>query len=100
MNYSRKFKIDVFQALKQDTFLLKRAVKAIEDNRENTLRIVLEESIDDEKLYQYKIKNKKALKYVNPFFKETHKKRNQVYSRFMDEYLGQINKEKVYVSNN
>jgi hypothetical protein len=100
LNYSKKFKIDVFQALKQDIPMLKRAVKAIENKKENSLRIVLEDSIDDEKLYNYKIKNKKALKYVNPFFKETHKKRNQVYSQFMNEYLGQINKEKVYVSNN
>lgn len=90
----------MFEAFKQDTKLLKQAVCAIESQNENSLRLVLEKGIDDPKLYIHEIRNKKALKIVNPYFKGMYKKRNKLYSSFMDKYTSSIKNTKVYVGDN
>lgn len=96
LKHSNKFKNEVFEAFKQDAVLLTRIVDAIENQRDNKLRIALEEGLEDPKLYVTKIRNKKSQKHINPYFKGTYIKRQKIYSSFMERYLETIDSTKMY----
>jgi hypothetical protein len=95
MEYTNDFKTKAFRIFRFTGNLLK-IIKAIENNRHNEVRILLENIIDDPKLYETTL-NKMGVPYiVKKDKKYSHKERESLYSEFMDNYTLYLDRKNKY----
>ena len=95
MEYTNDFKTKAFRIFRFTGNLLK-IIKAIEDNRHNEVRILLENMIDDPLLYKEAL-NKMGVPYiVKENKKYSHKERVTLYSEFMNNYTLYLDRKNKY----
>lgn len=95
MQYTNDFKTKAFRIFRFTGKLLK-IIKAIENNKHNQVRLLLEELVDDPKLYTNKL-NRMGVRYeVKDSKKYAHQDRVDLYSEFMENYTVFLDKKKRY----
>lgn len=92
MKYSEKFKREVVETFKHSKDL-PRIVRAIENGDHDTVRIVLENSIDDITLYDVNKVNKNGKLKVHRLKKDTYNERKELYDSFMAKYDDYLNSQ-------
>lgn len=95
MQYTNDFKTKAFRIFRFTGNLLK-VINAIENNKHNQVRLLLEELIDDPKLYTNKL-NRKGVKFeVKSSKKYKHQDRVNLYSEFMENYTLFLDRKRKY----
>lgn len=85
MRYTSSFKSKVAMILSGDR-RLPRIIKAINHNDHDTVRVCLEDALDDISLYDMKNRRRDGTMKIHPLKEDIYNERKELYDEFMIEY--------------
>ena len=94
MKYTDDFKRKVFKVCRFMP-IYAPIMKALEENSHNSLRIMLEDVVDDDLLYTEHIEDDEVVRLVREDKKYAHLARVNLYSEFMDMYTTQLDDARI-----
>lgn len=92
MNYTEEFKRECFNTLKYQPYI-REIMSALDNNKHTLIRYYLEDSLDDEDLYEQEIITDEGERIVKNSKINAYNKRSKLYSIFMDNYVKSIDGE-------
>lgn len=84
MKYTEEFKLKCFNTLRQQPFISK-LMRALENGDDTIIRYYLEDSIDDEELYEQYILKDGGDRIIKNSKVNAYNQRMEIYSEFMEQ---------------
>jgi hypothetical protein len=98
MKYTNDFKRKVFKVTRFVPVYAK-LMKALEENKYNSVRLILEDLVDDNLLYEEHVENHVVVKKVKENKKYAYTSRVNLYSEFMEMYTQYLDDGRVLQEN-